>query len=519
MTSQEEKWAIFWCDLIKEIIFGEIQSEEIPQFLKNVSQEEVVFPDGRKGFPSLSTLKRKLKQFQEGGFANLVRKQRQDKGKSRAVSSEVIAKAVELKKEQPYRSHITINRFIKEWYGVTIPKSTLYWHLNKADATRIKIGATTQKVRCRFTTDHTHDLWIGDFEEGPYVIEQKEVLPTYLSAFIDCHSRYVVEARYYLRQHLDVLIDSLIRALSKHGAPLAVYLDNAKVYHSNGLRIASYKTNIRLIYRPAGDPSPGGAIEKFFQTAQSQFEREVRAGDILSLNELNRSFSAWLSVSYHQSADLETKQTPTERHDCGLKGIRKVDIHEVIRSFMQRVQRTVNKTFSDVQVNKKLYKVNPKLRGDVVEVRYDPFSTTDTVEIYAPTGEYLGTGTLHHREFDPTTQPKQTAVKPKHNYLDLLVLQHNKQLDSQTKGIDYRNVTESRPWPFHEFAKSFADLLGKQGGLTAFTADELEKIKKAYNQSTAITKPLLKQAVENAHVKAIPYVIYELQLLIKKENT
>jgi hypothetical protein len=37
-----------------------------------------------------------------------------------------------------------------------------------------------------------------------------EATATHLSAFIDCHSRYVVEARYYLRQNLDILIDSLL---------------------------------------------------------------------------------------------------------------------------------------------------------------------------------------------------------------------------------------------------------------------------------------------------------------------
>ncbi len=39
-----------------------------------------------------------------------------------------------------------------------------------------------------------------------------EAVTTHLSAFIDCHSRYVVEARYYLRENLDILIDSLLRA-------------------------------------------------------------------------------------------------------------------------------------------------------------------------------------------------------------------------------------------------------------------------------------------------------------------
>ena len=120
--------------------------------------------------------------------------------------------------------------------GSAVPRSTLYRHLKQANATRIKLGVLRKKVRKRWTRNHTHDLWVGDFEDGPYVLENGQVVPTYLSAFIDCHSRYVVEARYYFRQNLDVLIDSLIRALAKHGAPLQLYVDRAKIYLANALK-------------------------------------------------------------------------------------------------------------------------------------------------------------------------------------------------------------------------------------------------------------------------------------------
>jgi len=49
---------------------------------------------------------------------------------------------------------------------------------------------------------------------------------------------------------------------------------------------------------------------------QSQFEAEVRAGDILTLEELNRAFSAWVAVSYHREPNSETKQSPEDR-PCG----------------------------------------------------------------------------------------------------------------------------------------------------------------------------------------------------------
>jgi len=108
-----------------------------------------------------------------------------------------------------------------EMYSASVPRATLYRHLKAAGATRLKLGVLKQKVRKRWSREHTHDLWLGDFEEGPYVLSGNELQPTHLSAFIDCHSRYIVEARYYLRQNLDILIDTLIRPFPSTAPPVS----------------------------------------------------------------------------------------------------------------------------------------------------------------------------------------------------------------------------------------------------------------------------------------------------------
>ena len=78
--------------------------------------------------------------------------------------------------------------------------------------------------------------------------------------------------------------------------------------------------------------------------------------------------------------------------------------------------------------------MDPKLRGDRVEVRYDPFHEIETVLIYSPAGEYLGIGKRHHREKTiepPIAQPG----KPKHNYLDLLIEKHKQSLDNTSPAV------------------------------------------------------------------------------------
>jgi hypothetical protein len=358
----------------------------------------------------------------------------------------------------------------------------------------------------------------GTSRKAPYVVFGREVLPTYLSAFIDCHSRYIIEARYYLRQSLDILIDSLLRALAKHGAPSELYLDNAKVYHATGLKSACYRLHIRLRHRPARHPSPGGLIERFFETAQDRFESQVRAQDAISHEDLNRALSAWISVDYHGSIHSETRQTPKDRYHTGLTVIRHVEMDQVLASFLRKVTRVVHKDFSDISLDKRLYRVDPSLRGDKVWVHYDPFSSTDSVKIYSMKGEFRGSGVLHHRESAQPPLPAEVRGKPRHNLIDLLVREHQEQLAANTRGIDYRKVVSVRPWPFHAFVKAFARLLGKEEGISAFTAEELEALKKLYNQNVGLTESVLLQAFVRVPDKSFPHLIHEIKHILRKKE-
>ena len=518
MRRCDEQWAVFWCSLLQPLLFGEVDGAETNQFLRQLAQQEHLFPNGVRKKPSLSTLRRKLRQYRRDGFEGLSRKPRADRGRPRAHGPQIIQKAIELKRDQPRRSDETINQFLQSWYGTRLPKSTLYRFLKQAGATRIKLGISTRPVRRRWSRDQTHALWIGDFEEGPYVLHEQQAVPTHLSAWIDCHSRFIVEGRYYYRQNLDILIDSLLRAWTTHGTPLAFYIDNAKVYHARALQAACLRLHIRLLHRKVADPAGGGLIERFFETAQSQFEAEVRAGQILSLDQLNRAFSAWLAVSYHRRPNDETGQTPETRYQAGLSAIRHVDMDAVLESFMRRETRRVDPDFSDVQLAGRFYRVDKRLRGDKVEVRYDPFGLCHTLLIYSLGQEYLGKGVLHERQQGEAADSVPSA-RAQYNYLDLLIGKHEAQLAQRTAGIDFREAMRPRPWPLHAFAKRLTQLLGRKGQLTALSGAELETLQKFYTRHRGLTQTMLTQAVEKAREKTIPCILYELQKLAQTKET
>ncbi len=521
MGRNDEDWAVFWCSLLSPVLLGEIPEAQRERYFQQLSQEERRLPNGQRRRISVRTFRRQWRRLKDGGVPGLYRRRRSDRGKAREKHADLLARAVVLKKEQPYRSDRVINRILKREFGRAVPRSTLYEHLRREGATRRRLGASTQKVRCRWTRDQPGALWLGDFEHGPLVMQRGEAIKTHLSAWIDCHSRYIVEARYYVRENLDILIDSLLRAWGNQGASRELYVDNAKIYHAKALQLACAQLNIKLLHRPPRDPAPGGLIERFFWTCQTQFEAEVRASQILTLDELNRALAAWLEVAYHREVNRETGQAPHERFHREPRLIRRVDLGVVLTFFHQRVLRTVDVDHSDVRVDNRLFAVDPKLRGEKVIVQYDPFSALEEVQLYSPADVYLGRGKRYERERGSHTQPAPATptdpVTP--HYLDALRAEHDAMHQQRrSQGIDYRSARQRNTWSLTGFAGALARLLGRRGGLSGLAAHEMEILAAFHARHNRINERLLRQAFSQAASAAIPEILFQLQSLLHERH-
>lgn len=516
MQNENERWALFWCNLLHEVIFGHVETSAVGKYLQNLSQQEHLQPNGKYKKISYSTLRRKLKNFKEKGFEGLYRQERNDKGKIRAVDDEILARAIELKKEQPYRSEEAINLFLKQEFGKTIARSTLYTHLRQAGITKTKLGINKTKVRKRWTRDESNDLWMIDFEHGPYVMYEDCARQAYLSLCIDCFSRFVVHGQYYLNQNFEVVIDTLLRSWATYGLCRQVYLDNAQVYKSDSLQKACYDLGVELIYRPVRDPATGGLVERMFSTIQGQFEKEVRAGRILTLEELNKAFSAYLHVSYHKRVHSETKQAPKDRYQDGINVVRRVDINRLNNYFLKRDTRTVHRTFSDIQLHGLFFRVDPRLRGDRVEVRYQITSDLKEILVYSLKGEFLGKGTLHHRTqgIEPVESPQQKPLK--YDYTQVLLQEHQQQIQNQASGIDFASA-QKKPWGFKDFLYCLAILLGRKGTTSAFNTQEFEFLSQMFQRFPTLNQNTLNKAFEKAHPKTLHNLDYQLQILFSKE--
>lgn len=521
MGRNDEAWAVFWCSLLSPVLLGEIPEAERERYFQQLSQQERLLPNGQRRCISVRTFRRQWRRLKDGGVPGLYRRRRSDRGQPRGKHADLLARAVELKKEQPFRSDKVINQILQREFGRTLPRSTLYHHLRRAGATRRKLGVSTQKVRCRWTREQPGALWVGDFEHGPLVMHGGEAIKTHLSAWIDCHSRYIVEARYYVRENLDILTDSLLRAWGNHGASRELYVDNAKIYHANALKLACTELNIKLLHRPPREPQPGGLIERFFQTCQTQLEAEVRASSILTLEELNRVLAAWLAIAYHQEVHSQTGQSPHERYHQSSRLVRQVDLGAVLAFFHRRLERKVDEDFSDVRVGSQFFAVDPKLRGDHVVVQYDPFSPLEEVQLYSVDGAYRGLGKRYERErgsHPPTpTPPKAEPITP--HYLNVLRAAHEAAHEKQRQqGIDFHSARQRNEWSMTSFARAFARLMGRTGGVSALTTQEMDSLAAFHARHDRLTESLLRQAFAQAASPTIPEVLFQLQSLLHERN-
>lgn len=522
MNRNDQAWAVFRCALLKPLLLGEIPKSERGDYFRKLSQQEHLLPSGTRKKISVRTLRRWWKRLRDDGVEATFRQSRSDRGQPhhQEQRAQILARAVELKREQPRRSAHVINQILRHEFGRTLPHSTLYRHLRREGATRLKLGISKQKIRCRWTRDHSNALWLGDFEHGPAVMHQGRAVKTRLSAWIDCHSRYIIEARYYLGENLDILIDSLLRAWGYHGASAELYLDNAKIYHANGLKLACAKLNIRLRHRPPREPAPGGLIERFFQTLQGQLEAEVEASQLLTIVELNHALQAWLRTAYHNRIHSETRQTPTARYEAGLITRRIVDLGAVRKFFHEQLVRTVDRDHCDVSVNGRQFAVDPKLRGDQVVVKLDPFQNEEDlqeVDLLREDGLYLGVGKRYERErgHHPQSPTPATNEPIESAYLRSLAADQEAYLQQKrNKGLDYHSAQQQNVWTFTNWATQFAQLLGRDGGLSGLRADELEILRQFHAQHNRVHVTLLREAFVQAESSTIPQILFQLQQLL-----
>lgn len=500
---------LFWGHLLHPALFPAPDEERsINQILKATSKTEHLTPEGKLKTFSFSTFKRKYRKFIKKGIDGLLSKLRSDYHKIRGNREHILERAIQLKRENPFRSHATINLMLRDQGLEPLPPSTMMRHFNQQGVTVRKLGYEGTIIRKRWSREHTHSLWVGDFSQGPYILDDAgQSQKTWISAFIDAHSRFLVVGIYALTSDMDALVRSLLAAFEIHGKPKAMYLDNAKVYSSPILERACLSLGIELIHRTVRDPQGGGLIERFFLTLQKQFESELlnQHKVPLSLNKLNDLFKAWCSQVYHKNRHSEISQSPEQRYTNGLlHPVVPLPAHEVQRSFFNQIKRTVHKDFCDITIDRQFFRVCEKLRGDHVLVRYSLGGLGEKIDLYSLDGrQHLGEGQRHDRS--QRILPKPPPVFPETtDYIGILErLQAKADQDSASN-----KPPRYKTWDVATFCTKVCAIANVS--INSLNADELNHLVLLYKQCSDLGLKKLRAVWNHCQPKTLNQLIIEL---------
>ena len=453
-TPQERRTdiALFRYTLILPIL-REPSARARHQMRKNLAAVVYDIPHSKRRTVSLTTLYRWERLYRAGGFEALKPQPRSDRNQPRAVSTATLDRAEALKREQPFRSARSIAQMLAMDHTNPIPEAklaprTLRRQLAKRGATTAQL-LTEQRPKPyrRFERSAFGDLWQGDAMHGPWLpdpAQPDQQRQLFLFAFLDDHTRLVPHAQFYWNEQLPRLEDCFKRAILRYGLPLAVYVDRAKIHTAKHFDTLCATLGIQRILGTPYYPEGRGKIERFFQFVQADFLPELKQAEVATLPQLNQSLLAWLEVVYHRKPHSEIGQAPLERfRQQPNPAARPVDPTTLRQAFLHRDTRKVTKT-ATISFQSNRYRVPDYLRGQTIELRYDPFDLShlelwfQDIFLQVAQPERLVKPTHPDLDLDPipASPPPETGL----DYLALLRAEHQRLIQAQLDGIHFSQL-------------------------------------------------------------------------------
>jgi putative transposase len=328
-------------------------------------------------------------------------------------------------------------------------RSTLHRALQAKGLSKRKLTLPDRRDLDRFEADYANDLWQADMLQGPWLPDPKQpgkMRRSYLYAFIDDASRFLLSGRFFFKGDLPALELVFKRALQGYGKCLRVYYDNGMVFRSNHMKILCAELGIhKPIYTTPYRPQGHGKIEAFNRFCVNNFIAEVKASSVLTLDQLNEAFFAWIDEEYNHRKHSELGMSPKKRWLKDSSRIEYLDEEKIRVAFLWRELRTPDKT-SIIKLFSRSYKVSAALAKQRVEVRYDP-EHLNTIEIYLNAKFRQKAKPL---QASPHRAPKEILPLPQHSspeqnldYLAWLTQTHQKKTKITSTGKAEDNTRSS----------------------------------------------------------------------------
>ena len=425
MDSKSEKIALFRYGLIATLVLEKLPRGELTRRALELARLDYEIPYSNRTGVSVDTLLAWAQRYRNGGFEALAPRPRRDRGQSRVITPQLAQLIERLKRENPHRAGTTLLRELALSEQSKIPPlsaATLYRFLQQKGLTQRQLLAPT--ARKKFEAQFANQIWQSDMLFGPYIQRPgggKQ--QCFLYAVIDDASRLVPHAQFYLDEGLESLLDCLRQSIAARGVPIRLYVDNGQVYRSQQLSRIAASLGILIVHTPPYQPEGRGKIERYFRSVREQFLASLELKHVVTIEDLNTRFWAWLENAYHRSRHSALETTPLLRWQRDIEQVRQLPPStDLRRLFFYRLDRLVRRD-STFLLQKRFYEAPPHLAGERVEVRFDPLDLSQ-VDIWfdgqfqsaARVVDAVVNAQLPWAKPQPAPAPEPTGI----NYVELL---------------------------------------------------------------------------------------------------
>jgi putative transposase len=427
VQDRAQEIGLFRWRIVSEAVDASLSPRERGMLVRSLAAREHLGPDGRWVRVSRNTVDRWVRAYREGGFEALIPAPRRMPNKTPERLMEL---ACALRKEQPARTAAQIHRIIVETEGCSPSARTIQRRFVAAGLPWK--GGQIGRALGRFEAEQRNELWTGDALHGPLIDGRR----AFLFCFIDDHSRLLVGYRWAGREDVLNASRALRAGLAARGLTKAVYVDNGSPFVSGQLLRACAVLGIRLIHSRPGRPEGRGKIERVFRTIRQQALVELEDHPPASLEELNRSFQAWVEQVYHQREHSETGRTPLARFLAD--GAPTLPSERSLREAFRWSERRIVSRTGTVAMHGNIYEVDPGLAGRRVELVFDPLELAE-IEVRLD-GHHAGLAVPLQikRHVHPRAQPPVEPAQP--TGIDYLGLIRQRREQELQKRIDYRHL-------------------------------------------------------------------------------
>ena len=381
-----ESWAQFRFDVIAPLLDDKLDGAEKARLRQEILANTFTTPDGKKWRIAERTLRNWLNRYRKGQLDQLENRHNKTRGQMKALNEDVLETAKGLRERMRTRSIQDILMHLKFTSDIDVSKispSTLNRHLNRIGATKDKNYSETGAFQ-HFQKEHINQIWQSDCSDGLYLPDPlglKQDRQTTLITCIDDASRFCTHGQFYWSEQLVDLLDCFRTALTARGRPTKLYTDNGPIYRAKDLKSICTALGVGLKHAEEYHPEGKGKQERHYLTIQMRFYKEAKKSGILTIQELNEFFWAWLDECYHKVKHQSLGMTPLERWQREEASIKRLSLEELHQCMQLRDRRTIDSKTALIRLDGKRYQASQNLAGKRVQVRW-PFDDDSAVNVW-----------------------------------------------------------------------------------------------------------------------------------------